>query len=698
MEQSEYLYKEYREELTKEVEERFILARERMHSLVNETWDNPELEDYFHTTALFLLKIYEVLDLVSSGEYEVLPGDKKQEYNQELYFDILPGQYERSYGNPKYCRKQFGKELGEYLCFLCSELRSLIPDAYTQNVYDITIYTELFLEIWSVLKDEGDAVKGVQQALYWFEKDYSEVILEDKINHQFDPTLDFITSIVMKGDLSTPEYLYSFGEYVSENEIALVKYMNTLPGEKIHQIAETFVNGYIDGFQIMNVDLSKKKYVNIRYCLGFERLIKEAILQFEKHGLTCVVYMASSKNLWKNSRGKAGCFGTSPNKQYEYDHRFDDGIFLDKGICERKMEVYRCIFPKVKKLASLYGGPAVLEVFGENPFTPLKVEEAVSYTKEQQKLAVSFTTEYASLFQEYVPGEEVSFTIMALPIPEIGPKFQDIFQKTIEINTLDNDTWRKIQQSIIDVMDQGEYVHVLGKGENETDLYINLWKLKNKEKETKFENCVADVNIPLGEVFTSPVLLGTHGTLAVSKVYLNDLRYDGLKLTFKDGMVASYDCSNYSDNQENQTYIKENLLKHRDTLPMGEFAIGTNTPAYEMAAQFDILHRLPILIVEKMGPHFAIGDTCYSHSEETKVYNPDGKEIVAKENEVSRRRDENSSEAYFNCHTDITIPYDEIAQITVCGEDGDVTIIKDGRFVLPGTEYLNVPLQRMESR
>lgn len=73
---------------------------------------------------------------------------------------------------------------------------------------------------------------------------------------------------------------------------------------------------------------------------------------------------------------------------------------------------------------------------------------------------------------------------------------------------------------------------------------------------------------------------------------------------------------------------------------------------------------MPILIAEKMGPHFAVGDTCYSHAEEVKVYNPDGKEIVARDNEVAALRSVNPSKAYFNCHTDITIPYDELAELT----------------------------------
>mgnify|MGYP000573923308 CR=1 FL=1 len=66
-----------------------------------------------------------------------------------------------------------------------------------------------------------------------------------------------------------------------------------------------------------------------------------------------------------------------------------------------------------------------------------------------------------------------------------------------------------------------------------------------------------------------------------------------------------------------------------------------------------------------MGPHFAVGDTCYSWSEENKLYNPDGKEIVAKDNSVSILRKEDVSKAYFQCHTDITIPYEELEEIAV---------------------------------
>jgi len=250
--------------------------------------------------------------------------------------------------------------------------------------------------------------------------------------------------------------------------------------------------------------------------------------------------------------------------------------------------------------------------------------------------------------------------------------------------------YKQIQQHLIDALDLGEKVHVTGRGKNHTDIWIRLHELTEPAKQTNFENCLADVNIPVGEVFTSPKLTGTNGVLHVTQVYLNELRYENLEFSFTDGMVTSYSCSNYEKEEEGRKYIKENILHNRETLPIGEFAIGTNTTAYVMGRKFGIEAKLPILIAEKTGPHFALGDTCYSMSEDVVLHNPDGKEIIAKENECSALRNTDISKAYFNCHTDVTIPYDELGDIIVFTKTGEtVTLIRNGRFVLPGTERLN---------
>ena len=178
---------------------------------------------------------------------------------------------------------------------------------------------------------------------------------------------------------------------------------------------------------------------------------------------------------------------------------------------------------------------------------------------------------------------------------------------------------------------------------------------------------------------------------------LPDEQLKNLELDFENGRITAYSCTNFDSEDESRKYIEDNILFHHKTLPMGEFAIGTNTTAYRMARKYQIADKLPILIAEKTGPHFAVGDTCYTYDEDNMTYNPDGKAIIARDNEISIQRKEDISKAYFNCHTDITIPYDELGAITVVRADGTTTdIIRNGRFVVPGTEPLNEPLDAME--
>ena len=196
-------------------------------------------------------------------------------------------------------------------------------------------------------------------------------------------------------------------------------------------------------------------------------------------------------------------------------------------------------------------------------------------SRRQQKLSVRYDSEAGRLANTYIPGEERSFTIIAYPIQEIGEDYESIFRDTVRVNTLDYRKYEAIQQRLVDALDRAAYVEVKGAGDNRTDMRIQLWRLADPSRETVFENCVADVNIPVGEVFTSPVLTGTEGVLHVSRVYLNELKYEDLELTFRDGWVTDYRCGNFPDEEEGRRYILDNVLFHHESLPLGEFAIGT---------------------------------------------------------------------------------------------------------------------------
>lgn len=686
------------EEYNENLLERLQLAVDRMSEISDEQLAGLDAnqKDYFDKMADFLVYLYDLRQIMDSEEYKALNLKAKQDINNKLYEDILDDNYMTSYANPDYALEKLGKQYGSMLCFLVTEIRACIAYIYENKMLEYVAVAELFLEIYSMFSEEAPKAKYVKEAIYYHMYDYADVTVAKRVVETLNPACDWATRIIMDSNLEDISYLYEYGEYIGENEIRTAEFLNKLDEARVKDMAATYVNGFIKGFETMRIDIKPKKAVNIRYSIGQERMVRYAIEMFRENGLEPVVFRYPVSRINRKLTLRTGYVGTPANKQYEYDHRMDEALFYDKALVERKLEVMADVYEKNKELAAVYAGPAVIEVFGEKPFVPEIKESALRLNKKQQELSLGYSQKSAELVNKYIPRDKYSFTIIAYPIPEIGDNFEELFDRIVEVNTLDNDMYREIQQNIILALDKAEYVRVVGKGDNQTDMKVMLHKI-DIEKETNFENCLADVNIPVGEVFTSPVLTDTEGVLNVSQVYLNELKYTNLKLTFKDGKIAEYTCDNFDNEEENKAFIKENLMFNHDTLPIGEFAIGTNTTAYVMAHKYDILYKLPILIVEKMGPHFAVGDTCYSYSEDAVLYNPDGREIIAKDNECSllRKSDDENAKAYFNCHTDITIPYEEIERIyAVLPDKSEITIIEDGRFVLAGTEKLNEPFDK----
>lgn len=686
--------KTWQEERNAACRERHDLSVGRMKQIVIESTAVEKYQPYFQECAAFLLELEAVRRKVEDGSWGKLSLAEMQEYNSRLYEIILPQNYGKSYASPVYACSVFGKEMGQALSMLYAELRSGIAYAFENRKDYLTILNELLIEVYNCFEEDVPEFKTVKEILYWYASDYSDVFLADRIEEQLYPERSFAADVVLSANLEDERYLYTFGEYITENELGTARHLASLPEEVIQKMADVYTEGYRIGFINTGKDLSKKSVVNIRYCLGFERVVRCAAANFEKMGLKAVIYRAASSVITRKEQIRIGYSGGIPNKQYDYDHRSDQALFLDKRYMERKLDVLKNVYEKHKEQAEQFAGPAVIETFGEKPFSPEVHEEALTYSEAQKGLVLTYDNKSGQITNQYIKGEERSFTIIAYPVPEIGTSYEEIFDEVIRINTLDAGLYEKVQQILIDALDKGEYVQIIGKGENRTDLKIKLWTLENPEKETIFENCVADVNIPVGEVFTSPVLEGTNGILHVSRVYLNELQYKDLEITFQDGMIKDYRCGNFENEADGRKYIYDNVLHNHETLPMGEFAIGTNTTAYVAARKYQIEDKMPILIAEKTGPHFAVGDTCYSWSEDIKVYNPNGKEIVAKDNAVSLLRKEDASKAYFQCHTDITIPYEELEEISVLTKEGKkIILLKDGRFVLPGTEVLNEPLE-----
>ena len=673
------------------LKERYELAKGRLSEICTETVVEEKFLDFFHKEAAFLLKTGEILE----RDQKDFSMEELQSENRVLYEELFPENYGQCYGNPAYAARKLG-EYGKAFSFLYTELRGAIAYAYEKKYWDYIVAAELFLEIYAAFEgEEKPSVKSTEDILRSYVNDYCQDMMEQRIAEGVDTSLDFAVRIIMDSDLTDLRYLYQYGEYISVNETGVAEFLNRLSEEQINNMARTYTEGYRIGFINGRKDITKKKSVNIRYNLGFERMVRAAIIQFREMGLEPVIYRHATHAVNKRGTARIGFTGGNPNPQFDYDHRQDQALFMDSDFVQRKLRSMQNAYETYKNQAAVHGGPACIETFGEEPFSPVTTPEAWTLTEAQQKLQVELDNESGQIVNRYIKGDERSFTIIAYPVPEIGADFPEIFAEIVKINTLDYKLYERIQQTIIETLDTCQWVEIKGKDDNETDLIIHLHELEDIKKQTNFENCVADVNIPVGEVFTSPVLAGTGGILHVKRVYLNGLQFKDLKLVFDCGQVIDYSCANFETEEENRAYIEDNILHHHPKIPMGEFAIGTNTTAYMAAEKYGIADKLPILIAEKMGPHFAVGDTCYSWAEDTPVFNPDGREIIARDNEISILRKEDISLAYYGCHTDITIPYEELGSIRVIDEDGEgVSIIENGRFVLQGTEELNIPFDR----
>lgn len=594
--------------------------------------------------------------------------------NDDLFNEITNEGYKKSYLNPDYACEVLGNKLGQLAFCIYLDIFNSIKFAFTHekgNLFDLKALIEK-------LKSQSDQQEALMAVYREFKIKTLRLQVLDFMGDRYNINNNFVRDIIESSNLNELNYLYKYGKRISENEIQIARFFQSYDKEKIRATANLIVNAFFQGFIVENKEIGDRKEISIIFNIGQELLVRDIMLVLKEkgyHGFAPLPY------------------GIEENKHVSYDHRFNNALILDGEFKNLFIEKIKQEYKEKEEILSKHAGIILFEAFGEEPFLPVDKHTALKFTKEQSGYMGEIRETYRLSKETYIPSLNASITIISFPTPQIGQNFEEIFEEIMKINTLDVDKYERIQQVMIDALDKADFVHVKGKGSNKTDIRVKMHELKNPESETLFANCGANINIPVGEVYTSPVLKGTDGILHIEETFLDGLHYKDLLLVFKDGYITEYSCKNFDEEIKNQEYIEENLLFPHSTLPMGEFAIGTNTLAYVVAKKYGIMEKLPVLISEKMGPHFAIGDTCFSFMEDCDMKSHiNGKYMVAKENERSLLRSEDIEKAYTGRHTDISILYDSLELVTGYTKAGEkIDVIEDGRFVLPGTEELNKP-------
>lgn len=674
----------YYENYNQKIMDSYLLTLTDIARIQKQTEGSTDKFDlFFNCTAKKILTYTDLAKELSSNPnyFSVKSLEELQQMNRGFFAEVLPENYALCYGNPAYSAEIFGNGIGPVLSYFYIKYRQYSSYAFKQQLFLMKDHNRLFIDTYNLLTKEGDKVDPamLKELVCRIDATPDQEINLLFTKQNYDPNFRFYLDIIEKSDLSDLRYLFKYGSYISTNETRVAQFLQNYPEEKIAKIARILTEAFLQGLSKKGAKI--KSTVSLNFSAGYEKIALQIIRNFKAKNIAVLVNYVGT---------------TATNRQYWYDQRYNHTMYYNEAFAKKSLDNFQSAYQANKELLGGYFGDMGLYSFGEKPFSPEQKAVCFKLTQEQIDLENSMSNEYNEVYNHFLPAEEKSYSMMDFPSPEIGENFEAIFEDMLEINSLDSDKYEVIQQKMIDVLDQSDYAHIKGSGTNCTDIKIKLQPILNPATESNFNNCVADVNIPVGEVFTSPQLAGTNGVLHIEDSFLGSFAYENLKLTFKDGFVVDYSCTNQENAEAGRTYIYENLLGKHETLPLGEFAIGTNTLAYVKAKQHGITKLLSELVLEKMGPHFAIGDTCYSWQEENPVFNTlDNKRITAVENEKTALRHTSVDDAYTNVHTDITLPYESIGFITAVNKNGEKTdIIKNGRFVLKGTEDLNLPFDR----
>ena len=95
--------------MVEQIKERYLLSVERIKNIISEKTVEEKYQDFFVRTSEFILLIDEVWQKIESGEQDQLKLNDLKEQNKKLYEDILPENYEKSYGNPVYALDKLGE-------------------------------------------------------------------------------------------------------------------------------------------------------------------------------------------------------------------------------------------------------------------------------------------------------------------------------------------------------------------------------------------------------------------------------------------------------------------------------------------------------------------------------------------------------------------------------------------------------------
>lgn len=615
----------------------------------------------------------------SCSEKLVIAQRVRQSYSKymtleqnDAMFGKIAANYSTSFSNPEYLKKQG---------FPDADLLSVIHHIFDKSLRNVMLSRPIF--VWN----KSDLLVVLKKYFV----DFDRAKLQSELDKQTcasqykqgdsrmseSSTIDnCYNHVLQKANGNNLDWMAGYGVYISAVEQEMCKFWYELPEEIINKIALHIVDAFFHGFISQSRYVDGRTNVRMMYAIGQEALAQKVVEIFRSREMEPIILQPSS---------------VAYPEQCLADHVHDGSICIEEESYQTQIDAYSAATDKYREYIKNTCGFIRIGTFGSKVSSITPSEYSYHPSEEVLKMHRRVVIAKRSIEAKVLRPDNLSFCSVVFPDKRVGDNFMEVFNEFYKLNTENSEPYELIQKELIDILDKCDSVRLVGMNGNKTDITVSVGPLDDEEKQTNYLNCGGDINIPHGEMFTTPMLKGTNGVLNVKEIYLRDKYYKNLKLNFYNGRVVDYGCDNFDDLDKNKKYVFENLLNGMENAPMGELSIGTNTLAYKIAEELNLFPRLPILLAEKMGPHIAVGDPCFARGEDSPVINVyGGKEMVARDNELTKLR-ETDPGCYVNFHTDITIPFNEMGLFV--GMDRKTkekhVIIKDGLFVPKVADKLN---------
>jgi len=161
--------------------------------------------------------------------------------------------------------------------------------------------------------------------------------------------------------------------------------------------------------------------------------------------------------------------------------------------------------------------------------------------------------------------KKTKWVVLRYPTPSMSqlagmstPAFTEHY---FNVCNLDYSKMDKAMDALQELLNKTDRVRIVAP---ETDLTFSIKNIGSKK-------CSGHCNIPDGEIYSAPVKTSVNGTIKYNAPSIErGIKYEGVKLTFKDGKIINATCSNYPD-KINEIFDTDEGARY-----VGEFAIGVN--------------------------------------------------------------------------------------------------------------------------